>query len=243
MSLIQELLQKNKKLHFSLIDPDSQTPKIAGEKAKLCEEYGTNAIMVGGSTVNDKNIVHDTIDSIKEKVKLPIILFPNSAKTIPENVDYIFFMMLLNSQEDKYLGEEQAKGASLIKKWGIKPISMGYIVVNTSKEPTTIERKVHLDKIQENDIEKATNYALISEMMGMNCVYFDAGSGAEKPVSNEMLKAIRETIKIPIILGGGIRDGDTAKEKLDAGADIIVSGTIIEKDASSLEEIIRKINS
>jgi phosphoglycerol geranylgeranyltransferase len=241
MNLINELLQKYQRLHCSLIDPDKQSPEKAGEIANACEKYGTNAIMVGGSTVNDRKLVYDTIEAIKQKVTLPIILFPNSAESISENVEYILFMMLLNSEESRYHGAEQAKGAILIKKWNIQPISTGYIVISTSKKPTTIERYVKLDKINRDDIEKAVNYALYAEMSGLSCVYFDAGSGAEKPVSNKMIKAIRDSITIPIIVGGGIRDGKTAREKIDAGADIIVNGTIVETDLRKIEEIIQEI--
>jgi len=241
MSLIDELLQKHKKLHFSLIDPDSQSSEEAGQIAKVCEEFGTNAVMVGGSTVRSRKMVYDTVEAVKKNIRLPIILFPNSAESISENVEYILFMRLLNSKEYKYHWEEQAKGAPLVKKWGIQPISTGYIVVSTSRVPTTIERNVKLDKIHVTDIEKAVEYAVYAEMTGLSCVYFDAGSGAEIPISNEMIRAIRENIDIPIIVGGGIRDGDTAKEKINSGADAIVNGTAIEKDIKTIEEIVKKI--
>lgn len=241
MNLIYDLLQKYKKLHFSLIDPDTQTPKEAGQMAKICEEYGTNAIMVGGSTIGNRKIVYNTVEAIKKNVRLPVILFPNSADSISENLDYIFFMMLLNSKEIRYIIEEQFKGAPLVKKWGIKSISMGYIVISTSEKPTAVEKRVKLDTIHINDIEKAVDFASRAEVMGLSCVYFDAGSGAERPVSNEMIQAVRNTIDIPFIVGGGIRDGDTAKEKIDAGADAIVTGTIIEKDRETIKDIIKKI--
>lgn len=241
MSLIDELLQTYKKAHFSLIDPDNQSPKEAGEIANICEEYGTNAIMVGGSTVKDRKRVYDTIEAIKQNVKLPVILFPNSAESISENVDYILFLRLLNSTESRYHGKEQAKGALLVKKWDIQPISTGYVIVSTSKKSTTVEQHVKLDIIHIDDIEKAVEYALWTEMLGMSCVYFDAGSGAEIPISNEMIRAIRENIDIPLIIGGGIRNGDTAKEKTDAGADIIVNGTVVEQNIKIIGDIVKNI--
>jgi len=242
MNLIHKLLQKNKKIHFSLIDPDTQDPKEAGRIAKVCEDYGTNAIMVGGTTISNRKIIYDTVDAIKKNVKLPVILFPNSANSISENLDYIFFMMLLNSKEMKYITGEQFKGAPLVKKWGIEPISMGYIIISTSKKPTTVEKHVKLDKIHSNDINKAVDYACRVELLGMSCIYLDAGSGAEKPISNEMIEAVDNAIDIPIIIGGGIRNGDTAKEKIDVGADAIVTGTVIEKNMENIEDIIKKIH-
>ncbi len=240
---IQELLANGKRLHFSLIDPDSQTPDRAGEIAGLCQVYGTDAIMVGGSTVKTREQVRDTIAAIKARSHLPTILFPNSAEAISENADYIFFMELMNSKEHKYRGGEQAKGAPLVKKWGIRPISMGYVVVSTSREPTTVERKVDLDVINEGDLDKALHYAGKAQGMGKSCVYFEAGSGAEKPVPDEMVRAVRTAIDIPLIIGGGIRDADTARDKIEAGADVIVTGTILERDGDSLEDIIKEIKS
>ena len=119
---------------------------------------------------------------------------------------------------------------------------MGYIIISTSKKPTTVEQHVNLDKIRSNDIEKAVDYACRVELLGLSCIYLDAGSGADKPVSNEMIRAVDNTIDIPIIIGGGIRNGATAKEKIDAGADAIVTGTVLEKNMENIEDIIRKIH-
>ncbi len=242
-NVVYKLIKKYNKLHFSLIDPATQDPMQAGEVAKVCEQYGTNAIMVGGSTGIKRNLVYDTIKNIKENVKIPIILFPNSAESISENTEHIFFMELLNSKETKYRGGEQAKGALLVKKWGIKCVSMGYVVVSTSTKPTTIEKRVQLDKIKIDDIEKAIAYAEQAEMGGKSCVYFEAGSGADRPISNEMIREIRNNIDIPIIIGGGITNGNVAKEKIEAGADVIVTGTIIERNKENIIDIIKKIQS
>lgn len=243
MNFIQELLKNNQTLHFTLIDPENQDPKQAGYRTRLCESYGTDAIMVGGSTTRDRKSMYNTIDAIKKEVKIPVIIFPNSAETISENADYIFFMSLLNSRQDRYLIEEQLKGVPLINEWGVEPISMAYLVISTSEIPTTVESRVKLDKIQGNDIEKAVNYALIAKIWGFDCLYLEAGSNADKPVPNEMIQAIRDAVDIPIIVGGGIRDAKTALEKANAGADIIVNGTLSEEDPTKIKEIIEKIKS
>ncbi len=241
MTLVNDLLQQYEKLHFTLIDPDKQSPAEAGLRAKVCEKYGTNAVMVGGTTGVSRENVYKTVDAIKRNVKLPVILFPNSAEAISKNADYVFFMYLLNALDPKYHGGEQAKGSVLIKKWNINPISMGYVIINTSKTPTAVEKRIELDKIKINNIEKAMSYALATQLYGMSCLYLEAGSGAEKPVSNEMISAIREKISIPIIVGGGINDSRTAREKADAGADIIVNGTLAEDNIKNIEEIIKEI--
>jgi len=237
-----ELMGK-RKLHFSLIDPDKQSPVIAGDLARKCEEYGSDAIMVGGSTVPNRETAYRTIEEIKKNSSLPVIIFPNSANTIAENADYIFFMDLLNSPALEYKREQHMKGAKLVKKWGIKPIPMGYMVISTSSKPTTVETKIELDVIGSEDIEKAVDYAIYAECMGMRCIYLDAGSNPEKPVPDEMIKAVRKAIDIPIIVGGGIKSAEVAIKKIEAGADVIVTGSIIEENVEELRKIVEAIHS
>jgi len=232
-----------KKMHFSLIDPDKQDAKEAGKIARLCEKYGSDAIMVGGSTVPDRKTAYNTINEIKKKASLPVIIFPNSANTIAENADYIFFMDLLNSPEYEYKKSQHMKGAKIIKKWGIKPIPMGYMVITTSKNPTTVETKIKLDVIKENDIEKAVEYAIYAECMGMRCIYLDAGSNPERPVPDEMISEVRKNIDLPLIVGGGIKTSEEAKKKINAGADVIVTGSLIEENIEKLKDIIKAVHS
>lgn len=234
------LSEKKRKLHFTLIDPDKQSPNEAAEKAELFASYGTDAIMLGGSTVSKQNVEY-TAEAIKQLVDLPLILFPNSSDAITKHADYIFFMCLMNSKNRRLLIEEQAKGAPIIKEFGIKPISLGYIIVSTSQKPTTVEKIADLDTIREGDKRKLLEYALAAEYYGMSCVYLEAGSGAEKPVPDEMIKVVRENLSIPIIVGGGIRDAETARKKIEAGADVIVTGTIAEKNTQKVREIIAAI--
>lgn len=237
MNVIREWLrEKKEKLHFTLIDPDKQSAEKAAEIARICNSYGTDAIMIGGSTVSRRRVEETTI-AIKDSVGLPTIIFPNSANAVTEFADYIFFMCLLNSRNRKFLVEEQIAGAPLVREYGLHTIGMGYIVVNTGKR-TTVEKLADLDVIKENDVRKLLSYALTAQYYGMQCVYLEAGSGAEKPISNEMVMTVHESLEIPLIVGGGIRDGKTALDKLEHGADVIVTGTIAEENLKKVGEII-----
>ena len=86
------------------------------------------------------------------------------------------------------------------------------------------------DLIKKDDIETAVKYALASQYFGMELFYLEAGSGASSPVTNRMIKAVKKNIDIPLIIGGGIRDAETARQKTQAGADIIITGTRLEKE-------------
>lgn len=240
MNVLGDWLEGKGKLHFTLIDPDRQRPERAAEIASSCSSYGTDAIMVGGSTV-DRGRVESTAVAIKDAVDLPVILFPSSANAVTEFADYVFFMCLLNSRNRRFLVEEQILGAPLIRKFGLHPIGMGYIVVSTGVKKTTVERLADLDVIGGGDVDKLLSYALTAQYYGMHCVYLEAGSGAEKPVSNEMVMAVHEALDIPLIVGGGIRDGKTARAKIDHGADVIVTGTIAEEKLDRVKEIIEAV--
>lgn len=227
-------------LHFSLIDPEDQRPEEAGRLAKTAEDLGTFAIMVGGSTLASSEQVDETVKAIKDHSNLPVILFPSGAKFLSKYADAIFFMSLLNSRNIDFVIREHVQGAPFVKHVGIEPISMGYLIV----EPGMTAGKMgQVDLVKRDDIKTAVGYGLSTEFLGMDFFYLEAGSGASDPVSNEMIAAVSKSINIPLVVGGGIRDAKTAKEKVMAGADIIVTGTALEKDEDVKETIGAMIHS
>ncbi len=243
MTIAKDITQlcKKKKLHFSLLDPDKQEPKEAGEIAKIVEDAGSSAIMVGGSTLISQKQVDETVKAIKKSSKLPVILFPSGAKFLSRYADAVFFMSLLNSRNLDFVIREHVKGASFVKLSGIEPISMGYVIVEPGM---TAGRMGEVDLIKKNDFNTAIGYALAAQYLGMSFFYLEAGSGAPNPVSNEMISAVKKNIDMPLIVGGGIKNASTAKEKVKAGANVIVTGTTLEegKDIKKvLNEIIKSI--
>jgi len=227
-------------LHFTLIDPDKQPPEAAGRLAGKAEAYGSDAIMIGGSTAGHE-VTDRVAAAIKAECGLPTILFPSTAAGLTRHADYIYWMMLMNSMSRRFLVGEQVKAAPYVKKLGIKTIPMGYIVVSMSSKPTTVERVGEVDRILPGEMDKAVAYALTAEYYGMECVYLEAGSGAEKPVPAEMIRAVKKAVTVPLIVGGGIRDAAAAKAAVEAGADVIVTGTIAERDPEMLGNIIRAV--
>ena len=234
-------LTRKKKLHFALLDPDKQKPAIAGQIALTVTDAGSTAIMVGGSTLSSQKQVDETVQVIKKNSDLPVILFPSGAKFLSKYADAVFFMSLLNSNNLNYVIREHVKGAPFIKYTGLEPISMGYVIVEPGM---TAGRIGEADLIKRNDSGTAVGYALAAEYFGMKFFYIEAGSGAPAPVPNEMIRAVKKNASIPVIVGGGIRNPSTAKEKVQAGADIIITGTAIEKDKhlkNTITEIITAI--
>jgi phosphoglycerol geranylgeranyltransferase len=227
-------------LHFSLIDPDKQPPAEAGMLASQAEAAGSYAIMVGGSTLLSQKQVDDTVKAIKKNSSLPVILFPSGAKFLSQYADAVFFMSLLNSRNLGYVIREHVKGAPFIKHAGIEPISMGYLIV----EPGMTAGKMgEVDLVKRDDIKTAVGYALSAEYLGMDFFYLEAGSGSPEPVCDKMIAAVKQNISIPLCVGGGIRSVKTVKQKVMAGADIIVTGNALEIEEDVQETIGAMIHS
>lgn len=238
--LIEKL--KTQRLHFTLIDPDKQKFEDVKELARKADEAGTDAFMVGGSSSTVVLTLDETIKKIKEISDKPIILFPSSHAGISKFADAIFFMSLLNSRDTSYLIDEQVKGAPLVKAYNIETISMGYLIFESGNICAT--QFVSDAKLLPNDKpEFAVAYSLAAQYLGMKLIYLEAGSGAKFPISNKIITAVKRNVDIPVIVGGGLKDKNIVLEKLNAGADIIVTGTINEGDQEKMVEIIREVKS
>ncbi len=243
MSISNDIIKKckKKKLHFSLLDPEDQKPEKAGELAEIAENAGSSSMMVGGSTLVSSEQVDETVKAIKKHSNLPVILFPSGAKFLSRYADAIFFMSLLNSRNLDFVIREHVQGAPFVKQVGLEPISMGYLIV----EPGMTAGKMgQADLVKRDDVKTAAGYGLATQFLGMNFFYLEAGSGAKKPISDEMIASVKKYIDIPLVVGGGIRDSETARNKAKAGADIIVTGTTFEKEKNiekTLREIIKAI--
>ena len=226
-------------IHMTLIDPDKNVKNL-GTLASIAERAGTSAIMIGGSIGVSEKMLDRVILSLKRKIRIPIILFPGNITGISKYADAIWFMSLLNSSNTYYLIDAQALGAIIVKKYGIEAIPMGYLIIGEGGVAGYIgQARI----IPYDHPEVAAIYALAGQLLGMRFIYLEAGSGAKKPIPQHLIKYVRKIVSIPIIVGGGIRTRQQAKEAILAGADILVTGTIIEEENAEkrINEIIRGI--
>lgn len=214
-------------LHFTLLDPDEQSPDEAGEMASAAERGGTDAIMIGGSIGSVGDIVERTVDAVKDAAELPVILFPQDHGSIAPNADAIFFMSMLNSRNPMYISGFQMMGAPMVAKHGLETLPMAYLPV----EPAGSSAVGYVSDARPIPQKKpgiAVAYALAAKFMGMRYVYLEGGSGAEKPVPVDMVAGVRQKADVTLIVGGGIRTPEAAAERAAAGADVIVTGTAVE---------------
>jgi phosphoglycerol geranylgeranyltransferase len=237
------IIEREGAAHLSLIDPAKQVPEVAGRMASSAAEGGSDGIMVGGSTGVSGKLLDETVLAIKESVDLPVILFPSSELSISGHADAIFFMSMLNSSDPYYITGAQRLGAPRVRELGLEAIPMAYLVV----EPGGAAGRVgKANLIPRDKPELAASYALAAQYLGMRFVYLEAGSGAEEPVPVEMVRTVRRAVDATLLVGGGIRTPKVAAERVEAGADIVVTGTVVERSgdkAGRIRRIVEAIKS
>ncbi len=217
--------------YFVLIDPDKWQSDELVNLAVQASEAGADAILVGGSLLLSSSF-NELIKDIKQQIEIPLIIFPGSQTQVSKYADAIFFLSLISGRNPTYLIGEQVRAAPAIKAHGIEAISVGYMLIEsggtTSAEFMSNTRPIPRDK---PDIAKAT--ALAAEFMGMKLVYLEAGSGAQKAVPNELISGVEKYVSVPIIVGGGIRTPEEARQKVEAGAAFVVTGNVLEKKGNN----------
>ena len=233
-------LRNDGPLHMTLIDPEKVDLSTIGSLVQQVEKAGTMAIMVGGSTMASSRDLDAVVKTIKENVRVPVILFPNNVSGISPYADAIWFMSLLNSNDPYFLMGAQALGAPLVKKYNLEAIPMGYIIVGAGGAAGLIGRA---NWIPYDRPEIAAIFALAAQCLGMRFVYLEAGSGAKEPVPPSMVSVVRDAVDCNLIVGGGIKNGKVAMELAKAGADIIVTGTLVEEnqDPAKIREIVDRL--
>jgi phosphoglycerol geranylgeranyltransferase len=221
-------LRARQPLHLTLIDPDKQSPHEAGWIAQCAARAGTDAIMIGGSSRLTRQEVNRTVEHIRAAVALPTILFVACAEAVASAADAVFFMSLLNSRLPRFLVREPMRAVRFIRQARIEPIPTAYLIVEPGMRAGEVGQA---DLLRRDNPDEAARYALAAEYFGMAIVYLEAGSGAPEPVPPQMIAALRREISILLCVGGGIRRAAQAAAAAAAGADIIVTGSIVEGEA------------
>lgn len=237
---LKSQLVKKSALLFVLIDSETSNVNSAVKLAKEVEKLGASAILVGGSSATDQIEMAELVKNLKKTIKIPIILFPGNITGVVPHADAILFSSLMNSENPYFISQAQALGAPSVKKFGLEPLPTAYLVIGegTSAWFVGAARGIPFDKPK-----IAAAYSLAAQFFGMRFVYLEAGSGATSNVKPEMVKEVRKVFDGILIVGGGIKDSKTAKTLVNAGADVLVIGTLLEKKGSlqKLAEISKSI--
>ena len=231
--------QAGKKSFAVLLDPDKTDIEQLPSLSEMAQEAGVDYWFIGGSLVVS-NQLDQLLRSLRQCSPLPLILFPGSPAQVNPRADALLYLSLISGRNPELLIGQHVLSAPFVKKSGLEIIPTGYMVIDGGA-PTTVSYISNAAPIPADKWEIAQCTAIAGELLGMKLIYMDAGSGAPQPVSEAMIKAVSAELNIPLIVGGGIRQAETAYQRCKAGADIIVVGNMLEKEPSLMHDIASAI--
>ncbi len=240
LNALKEKQQLGKKSIAVLIDPDKvvdhpQLHQLINLASENCVDY----FFVGGSLVTTTNL-SEIVKHIKESVNLPVILFPGNSIQIEPSADGLLFLSLISGRNPELLIGQHVVAAPIIRNTRLEVIPTGYLLISSGRT-TSVAYISNTTPIPEDKYSLAACTAMAGEMLGLQVMYLDAGSGAEKEINARMINTVRKAIRTPLIVGGGINTPQKALTALEAGADMIVIGNALEKDPNLLIEIADKV--
>ena len=240
-SQIKEKKANGKKQFAVLIDPDKLEAKQVQDIAELALKAKVDYFFIGGSLLIN-NSLDTCITTLKKETSIPVVLFPGNNMQLSYRADGILFLSLISGRNAEMLIGRHVIAAPYLRLSSLEILSTGYMLIESGR-PTTVSYMSNSFPIPADKVDIACCTAMAGEMLGMKLIFMDAGSGALNPISEKMIQGVTTSISMPLIIGGGIRTPELAMTNCKAGADIIVIGNAIEKDASLITEIGAAIHS
>lgn len=219
-----------------LIDPDKAKGSALDKLLEIAVRNNTDFILAGGSITF--NNIEPLIAHIKKKCKIPVILFPGNLLQLYIGVDGVYFISLISGRNPELLIGNHVLAAPFLKAIRDRVVPVGYILVSCGTK-TSVEYLSQTEAIPSDKTDIIIATALAGEMLGMKMIYLEGGSGVRKPVPGKVIKTVRENIKVPLAVGGGISNGNQIKEAYKNGADLVVLGNGCEKRPELLTEACR----
>ncbi len=239
MKLLNSLFESGKKLFTVLIDPDKPDVNELKNIIDISESASVDCFFVGGSLLTTNNL-DASIKMLKQHSNKPVILFPGNTLQLSTKADGILFLSLISGRNPEMLIGRHVISAPYIKLSGLEVIPTGYMLIDSGK-PTAVSYMSNSAPIPADKFDIAACTAMAGEMLGLKIIFMDAGSGAENHIPLEMISFVKESIGIPLIIGGGIRKPEDASAICKAGADMIVVGNVLEKSPELISEIAEAI--
>lgn len=240
MAIYDKFTDRSRKKLAVLIDPDKPTDaQIISivEKAKAAD---VDFFFVGGSLLVTDSLDH-CIKLIKANCDIPVLIFPGNSLQISKYCDGFLLLSLISGRNAEMLIGRHVIAAPYLKLYGNEIIPTGYMLIDSGKA-TSVSYMSDTTPIPHDKDDIALCTAIAGEMLGLKLIYLEAGSGALIPVSTSMISKVSQMIKIPLIVGGGIKTPEMAAEAVKAGADVIVIGTAFEKEPELLKRFADAIH-
>lgn len=238
---LEEAKHQGRKSFAVLIDPDKVNTSILDELIDLSLKARVDYLLVGGSLIISTHL-DECVLHIKQNCKIPVILFPGSSSQVSKFADALLYLSLISGRNPELLIGQHVVSAPAIKKSGLEIMATGYMVIDGGA-PTTVSYISNASPIPADKNEIAICTAMAGEMLGMKLIYMDAGSGAKRPITESMIEIVSKNINVPLVIGGGITDPEKAYRNCKSGADLIIVGNAIEKDASLIKEMADAVHS
>jgi putative glycerol-1-phosphate prenyltransferase len=216
-----------------LLDPDKSSAEGLKNILKIAASHHTDYIFAGGSLTF--NSIDKLIDSIKELCNIPVILFPGNLLQLSYKADAILLLSLISGRNPELLIGNHVIAAPYLRSVREKLISVGYILVGCGKK-TSVEYISQTEAIPSDKPELVVATALAGDMLGLNMIYLEAGSGAENPVPPAIIRAVKENVSVPVAVGGGLRSAWEISETFNAGANLVILGNGCERNPQLLSE-------
>lgn len=232
MTVLEDIVlsaERGRKLFALLVDPEEHT--VASAEA-LLERVGSvpaDLVLLGGSLVSRP--VTPVAEVLHRHLKVPLVLFPGSLLQLTGEADAVLMLTLLSGRNPQYLAGDQVTAAPMIRTMGLEVIPTAYLLVGEG-HASAVEVVSGTPPLPERRRDIITATALAAQYMGSRLVYLEKGSGARGPLDSRVVAAVRETVEVPLVVGGGITRPEEAETLFRAGADIVVVGNAAEKDAS-----------
>lgn len=214
-----------------LIDPDKLGEDDLPAFAERCAGADVDALFIGGSLMHAVELDR-YVHALKAVTDLPVVGFPGTLSQISGALDAVLYLSVVSGRNPEHLIGQHVHAAPMIKRLGLEPIPTAYMLVE-SGPLTTAQYMSGSIPLPRNKPEIAAATALAAEMMGMRLLFTDGGSGAEHPVSDEMIGAITQTCSIPLVVGGGLKTPQGVARKVAAGARFVVVGNAIEQNGDA----------
>ena len=227
-----------------LLDPDRHDVVVIERRAMEAQKAGCDALLIGSSLLTTSNF-NGVVERVKQTVDIPVILFPGGVQQLSEHADAILFLSLLSGRNPQYLIGDHVQAAPMIQKMGLEVIPTGYLLIE-SGTVSTVQYISDTSPIPRDKLDVVTAHALAGEYLGVKLIYLEGGSGARYSVPEEMIVAVKVTVSLPVIVGGGIRSPEDAQKKINAGADWVVVGNVLEKlpaGSNLMKEIVSAVHS
>jgi putative glycerol-1-phosphate prenyltransferase len=240
-SRFEEARRHGKKQIAMLLDPDKLEPRSLPKLCLRASASGIHYFFIGGSLLSTVRM-EECIRILKKESPIPVVIFPGDETQISGQADALLLLSLISGRNPELLIGKHVQAAPHLRASGIEIIPAGYMLIESGRI-TTAHYMSNTLPIPHNKTDIAVNTAMAGEMLGLKILYLEAGSGADYAVSNEMVSAVKKATTLPLIVGGGIRTVEQAREKCSAGADIIVIGSALEENPELLEEVTAAVMS